>query len=405
MSIAQKRSILNYRITLNHLSKVQAILESVHPASISSSFTDSSELASFSPSVMELYELFKDSDFLMNSLKRDFKDIAKLLVRYMAYLKSQQSVILKHLESSGGPDTFGKDGFLNLDQRDGNGDTAFHIACRKGYVEVVEGLAVGVGVRRDVVNVKGEMPLHAVMKSKDVSATEAGRQIVGVLLKGMSEDETREMINRVIPFGEGFTGEQVAGEGEIVSGDAGGPSVFQTVFLEGEVEMIEYALTLGGDLNTVVGITGEPYLFACLLKGNLKFAKMLVFHGADLDVRHTFTTLKNSDSAQSETVLEIVKGDTPLHVACRLGNVELVTIMMDMGARCTGLENSDGDLPFHVACRNGYWDVVRVLLDVFGKALLNFPGKDKRLAVHMMCFGKLYDVKYGRRQESLHDSF
>jgi ankyrin repeat protein len=51
-------------------------------------------------------------------------------------------------------------------------------------------------------------------------------------------------------------------------------------------------------------------------------------------------------------------GQTPLHVASELGNMDLVQLLLDSGANVT-VTNANGQTPLHLACAKGHTDVVK----------------------------------------------
>lgn len=61
-------------------------------------------------------------------------------------------------------------------------------------------------------------------------------------------------------------------------------------------------------------------------------------------------------------------GETPLHIACRLGSKYLVRFLLDNGANikatiCTKDEKNSGDSLLHIACKRGNLDIIEILLE------------------------------------------
>jgi ankyrin repeat protein len=54
-------------------------------------------------------------------------------------------------------------------------------------------------------------------------------------------------------------------------------------------------------------------------------------------------------------------GYTPLHLACRNGNIDIVNILLKCNSS-VNLCGTNGYTPLHLACRNGNIDIANILL-------------------------------------------
>lgn len=52
----------------------------------------------------------------------------------------------------------------------------------------------------------------------------------------------------------------------------------------------------------------------------------------------------------TKTVNPIQYGDTPLHIACKMQDIELIGALCDSGEDVNAV-NDDGDTPLHIACK------------------------------------------------------
>ncbi|KAI8426970.1 hypothetical protein MSG28_014627 [Choristoneura fumiferana] len=73
------------------------------------------------------------------------------------------------------------------------------------------------------------------------------------------------------------------------------------------------------------------------------------------------------------------KGETMLHIACRLGKLDKVTKMLHEGANVNTKDNA-GWTPLHEVVQNGRLDLVKLLLQ--HNALVNVPGQDNETPLH-----------------------
>ena len=82
----------------------------------------------------------------------------------------------------------------------------------------------------------------------------------------------------------------------------------------GDLEMAEYLLQRGADIELMSGVYGNP-LHAAIGEGNLKLIKFLIDQGANLEAKHG------------------VYFDTPLCAAVRIGNIDVVALLIESGAK------------------------------------------------------------------------
>lgn len=73
------------------------------------------------------------------------------------------------------------------------------------------------------------------------------------------------------------------------------------------------------------------------------------------------------------------KGETPLHIACRIGNIEKVIELLDQGANPNTKDNASWT-PLHEVVQNGRLDILKILID--HNALVNVPGQANESPLH-----------------------
>ncbi|KOB74511.1 putative BRCA1-associated RING domain protein [Operophtera brumata] len=73
------------------------------------------------------------------------------------------------------------------------------------------------------------------------------------------------------------------------------------------------------------------------------------------------------------------KGETMLHISCRLGKVDQITELLNQGAN-TNTKDNAGWTPLHEVVQNGRLDLVRLLLQY--NTLINVPGQSNETPLH-----------------------
>ena len=163
---------------------------------------------------------------------------------------------------------------------------------------------------------------------------------------------------------------------------------------------------------------GENALHIACKNGHTDIVKLLLQKGGDslkeainsqttdsLDTAlHLACKIEDSDK-RFETVCHLLTlgpninvnmrdsiGDTPLHIACRRGNLEIVVLFFedptdsfDIRAR-----NKNGQTPLHLACENGNIDIVRLLCNILNN--VNDKDNNGNTPLHVACINGYYNV-------------
>ena len=77
------------------------------------------------------------------------------------------------------------------------------------------------------------------------------------------------------------------------------------------------------------------------------------------------------------------EGRTPLHLACMLGNLAMVTTIMQKPECRVSTRDGRGDTPMHIACNQLNENIIRYLKDS-GRADLNLTNEDQRTPAELL---------------------
>lgn len=124
---------------------------------------------------------------------------------------------------------------------------------------------------------------------------------------------------------------------------------------EENVGLVKLLLAAGADVNRAGPLGGQRPLHLAVNVGNIRAAKLLLSHDADVNARTEF-------------------GESPLHVAARQGNVQMAELLMAEGAKVNA-KNVDGLSPLDYAISSGQAGkkVTDVLRQHGGKAYAQWP--------------------------------
>ncbi|KAK1434128.1 hypothetical protein QVD17_11046 [Tagetes erecta] len=98
---------------------------------------------------------------------------------------------------------------------------------------------------------------------------------------------------------------------------------------------------------------------------------------------------------QDEQVLERRFGNaTVLHLASKIGNVEMVSVILEVRPELVAAENNNSETPIHEACRVGHENVVRLLMEK-NQWVASKVNRDNQSALFLACsYGHLDVVNF-----------
>ena len=116
------------------------------------------------------------------------------------------------------------------------------------------------------------------------------------------------------------------------------------VAFKGNVALCALYLDAGMPIDCVNAAGNTPLHISCW-NGNMEVATLLLNRGsAAMD--------KKND-----------KGETPLFVSCHNGHLEIATLFLDLDSTAIDTKNEKGETPLFVACHNGHLRIATLLLD------------------------------------------
>ena len=333
----------------------------------------------------------------------------------------------------------------NPNLQDKSGNTALHLACQHGYYELAKHLITNCKCDRNVINNKGELPLHIAVAQAQLKiakllaspeyinkCTKDGDSPLHVACRTLAIDRAYVYHSHWIPHMFGWQ------DCRSIQ-----PQISATTLLE-IVKLV--ATSVNANIQNANGDT--PLHIACrgkildkvlyllkelkcsveLLNKNSESAFHILFNNNSLNCSSSY--LQKSLLMYIPKNLKDVSnksGDTILHIACRKANQEVITYLVEVlgcninivnefsGAvalhfACTRyllavvklvsgcnrtaqitdvsylpreMKFVSGDTPLHVACRKGNVDVIRHLLRSGHSQALNYSNDLNELPIHL----------------------
>uniref|UniRef100_A0A8C7R9B4 Ankyrin 2a, neuronal n=1 Tax=Oncorhynchus mykiss TaxID=8022 RepID=A0A8C7R9B4_ONCMY len=216
-------------------------------------------------------------------------------------------------------------GGVNISTCNQNGLNALHLAAKEGHVELVQELLER-GSAVDSSTKKGNTALH-------IASLAGQADVVKMLVKQGAEINSQSQ--------NGFTPLYMAAQ-------------------ENHIDVVRYLLENGGNQSTATEVRTE-----CVFMAVIRFKSHL-----DINMLPTTTILNNLFFHLFISILNVSSivfyvfqnGITPLHVASKRGNTNMVRLLLDRGSQIDA-KTRDGLTPLHCAARSGHDPAVELLLE------------------------------------------
>lgn len=268
-----------------------------------------------------------------------------------------------------------------INHTDTSGATPLYAAAANGHVDVVELLLAEVA-GPDIARQDGNTPLH-------VAAANCSTEIVRCLLGFGASWEIRNKDNRrplelscVMHEEDVEDRRQIEGLLAPLIGAA----------REGDLGAVQIYIDMKEDLNEQVR-SGKTALIYAAMNGDAPIVEILIEAGADPDVMDVFnsTALHYATLSQSPSSILSLRGSdvnhrnndssTPLMLAVNRADSDLMTVevLLQIGADPNVQSKLTGDTPLHLAARFGNLEVVRALTSAgVRRSIRNADGKRPR---------------------------
>ncbi|XP_031640648.1 serine/threonine-protein phosphatase 6 regulatory ankyrin repeat subunit A-like [Contarinia nasturtii] len=255
---------------------------------------------------------------------------------------------------------------INVNEQNGDGDTALIIASRHGHAKVAKILLENLA-NANLVNKDHWTPLH-------VAALGKHEEIVLMLLQHHADANIRN------DWGE---------------------TPFNIIAYQGLDKAVIRLLHLGYDVNVKTIKNSRFNLYDCTplhAAASHKCSstvKILIFNGADVNIKNNFGLTPREFAKQRghyfflDKFDDIVKERDEIFVAAKQGLTDKIKTFIKKGININ-VQNNDGDTPLIIASRHGHTEFVKVLLK--DKAKVNLVNRDNWSALHCAALGKHEEI-------------
>ena len=303
----------------------------------------------------------------------------------------------------------------NVDAVTQAGETALHIACSNGYTEIVQFLTEEKTCNQNIQNKEGELPLHIACSQHSLNMVRLVSDC-NVHCKAASgrtplhiEDEQIDIVRYLVL------------ERQCVPTVC--PEDYRDLLIhvtckEGDLELVK-AVATNDNINCTDDSGNSPLHIACAhTSPEMSHCQTGTRDGSEtpkasiLEVVNYLVNEKNCDvnvyNSKDETALHIasarpefdvkpvsnstpnardMNGNTPLHIACKSGNIHAVRHLIEEKQCDASISNKNEELPVHYACKHSLEMVLLV-----GNCNVDSPNHLKQTPLHIACSHGLLEL-------------
>lgn len=251
---------------------------------------------------------------------------------------------------------------------DTEGNTPLHIACMYGYLELVKFLTEDRQCNQSVRNQRGELPIHI------ACCREQGSPLEVIKL--------------------------VSGKSDVNAQTVAGDTPLHFACNHEVLEVVKFLTEQCQCDQTIQNKKGELPLHIACDQSSLEIVKLVCDCNVNTRTINANTPLHLACRTHSYEKVEIVDflvhskgadpsvldghGCSPIHEACRRGNLGLVKILAT--STTINCQDEQGNTPLHIACASQRLEVAKYLVnEAPTKADLSVQNHDENLALHIAC--------------------
>ena len=213
-------------------------------------------------------------------------------------------------------------GKCNVDAQTESGDTALHLACRtsRWKTHIVHFLIRKLNCNLNIQNSEGESPLHIACSTNILS-------IVKALMKMNCNPNLKTK-----------------------SGD----TPLHIACNQGNEKIVEFLVQDRHCSQSTPNNAGElPLHVCCRMSSDMSLVSLVSNCNPDCKIKEGDRPIKSAISdAYGPGYAKSVAGDTPLHIACRADNFELMKFLIKYKRCSLNVLNDCGESPLHIACES-----------------------------------------------------
>ena len=143
----------------------------------------------------------------------------------------------------------------------------------------------------------------------------------------------------------------------------GSPTKLIDAASTGDVSLVVDMLSKGADVNMVDGMEQSSLHRACLKSSSPTFKRGHSFYTGDRSRDGHMRVVKRLIEEGADVNLRDQHGYTPLYLSVRVGHLDIVAYLIEIGGADVNLPAKNGYTPLAIAAENGNLDIVEYLVD------------------------------------------